>query len=346
MKLAMMPSYSGDFRAFAKTVPDLERAGLDAILLPEAYSFDVISQIGYLAAITERIELGTAIVNVYSRTPALLGMTAAGCDNISGGRFILGLGASGPQVIEGFHGLPYTKPLARTRDIIEIVRKTIRREPLIHDGETVTLPLPPDQGTGLGKPLKLINRPVRPAVPIWWAALKAGAVKAAARAADGWIPFLFFLERAKLVWGEALSAGLAERDPELGTLDIIAGGRVAIGDDVDADAVRDAVRPQVALYVGGMGARGKNFYNDIATTYGFGAEAKVVQDLYLDGKKKEAEAALPAALLDGLVLAGSPAAIADRVAAYRDAGVTYLEITPHGGDPVRTVERLRAIVDA
>ncbi|SNQ45310.1 LLM class F420-dependent oxidoreductase [Frankia canadensis] len=346
MKLAMTHPYSGDFRAFAAMLPDLERAGLDAVLLPEAYSFDVISQIGYLAAITERMEIGTGIVNVYSRTPALLGMTAAGCDHVTGGRFILGLGASGPQVVEGFHAVPFVAPLARTQDVIEVVRKTVRREVVAHDGPAVTIPLPQGQGTGLGRPLKLVNRPDRPAVPVWWAALKTGAVRAAARLADGWIPFLFFPERAKLVWGEALAEGTALRAPELGSLDVFAGGRVAIGADVDVDAVRDAVRPQVALYVGGMGARGKNFYNDIATGYGFGAAAKVVQDLYLDGKKKEAEAALPTDLLDGLIMAGPAAAVADRVAAYRDAGVTYLEIIPHGGDPVRIVERMRAIVDA
>ena len=346
MKLAMMLPYSGDFREAAKLVPDLERAGLDALLLPEAYSFDVISQIGYLAAVTERIELGTGIINVYSRTPGLLGMTAAGADHVTGGRFILGLGASGPQVIEGFHGVPYTRPLARTRDIIEIVRKTVRREVLVHDGAAVTVPLPSDQGTGLGKPLKLINRPLRPAVPIWWAALQAGAVKAAAELADGWIPFLFFPERAQAVWGESLAAGLAKRSPELGPLDVFAGGRAAVGDDVDVDEVRDAIRPQVALYSGGMGARGKNFYNDIVTRYGFGDEAKIVQDLYLDGKKKEAEAALPTDLLDGLVLAGPRSKVDERVAAFREAGVTYLEIVPHGPDPVRLVEQMRSILDA
>ncbi|ONH27996.1 LLM class F420-dependent oxidoreductase [Pseudofrankia asymbiotica] len=346
MKLAMTLPYSGDFRAAARLVPDLERAGLDAVLLPEAYSFDVISQIGYLAAVTERMELGTGIVNVYSRTPALLGMTAAGADHVTGGRFILGVGASGPQVVEGFHALPYTKPLARTRDVIEVVRKVVRREVLVHDGAAVTIPLPASAGTGLGKPLKLINRPDRPAVPVWWAALKSGAVTAAAELADGWIPFLFFPERADLVWGDALAAGRARRAPELGPLDVLAGGRTAVGDDVDIEAVRDAIRPHVALYVGGMGARGKNFYNDIVAQYGFGDAAKIVQDLYLDGKKKEAEAALPADLLDGLVLAGPPAAVAERVAAFRAAGVTYLEIVPHGPDPVRLVERMRAIVDA
>jgi F420-dependent oxidoreductase-like protein len=345
MRLAMSVPYAEDFRATARKVVDLESAGLDAVLVPEAYSFDGISQVGYLAAVTERVEIVSGIVNVFSRTPTLLGMTAAGCDYLTGGRYVLGLGASGPQVVEGFHGVPYDKPVARTRDVIEIVRKVLRREVVTHDGAAVTVPLPAGQGTGLGKPLKLINHPVRAEVPIWWAALMGKAVESTAELADGWLPLFFLPEKADLVWGGALAAGAAKRAPELRTLDIIAGGRVAIGDDLDVTALRDGLRGQLALYVGGMGARGKNFYNDIVTAYGFGDAARTIQDLYLDGKKAEAEAAVPDELLRGLTLIGSAAEVADRVAAFREAGVTYLVLEPVGADPVKTVEQLRQIVD-
>ena len=216
MKLSMMISYSGDFHADVKRVADLESAGLDVVWVPEAYSFDAISQIGYLAAMTERVEIGTGIVNVYSRTATCMAQTAAGCDFVSGGRFILGLGASGPQVVEGFHGVAYDKPMPRIRDYINVVRMTLRRERVEYEGATVTIPLPLGEGTGLGKPLKLINHPVRDTIPIFWASLMGLSVSATAQYADGWMPVFFDPDKFHDVWGDEIKAGLAKRDPAFG----------------------------------------------------------------------------------------------------------------------------------
>jgi F420-dependent oxidoreductase-like protein len=349
MKLAMNLGYSGGFKEAAQRVVELEHAGLDMVWVAEAYSFDAISQIGYLAAITERIELATGIINVYSRTAALTAMTAAGCDFVSDGRFSLGLGASGPQVVEGFHGVPYEKPMQRIREYIEACRMVWRRDRLEYDGQTVQVPLPAGTGTGLGKPLKLINHPVRTDIPIWWASLKDRSVETTAELADGWLPIMFVPERFEQVWGSALKAGLAKRSPDLGPLQIAAGGILAIGEHLTGDEqtrVLDLDRPHLALYVGGMGARGKNFYNDIARAYGYDAEAEQVQDLYLAGKKDEAAAALPAELLRTVNLVGPKGYIAERVAAYREAGLTMLSVNPVGGDDLGQIEQLRAIVDA
>ena len=189
MKLSMAINYSGGFKEAAQRVVELEKAGLDVVWIAEAYSFDAISQVGYLAAITDRVEIGTGIVNVYSRTPALMAMTAAGCDYVSDGRFILGLGASGPQVVEGFHGVPYEKPMVRIREYIEACRMIWKREEKFeYHGQTFEVPLPAGEGTGLGKPLKIINHPVRSDIPIWWASLMGLSVTATAQHADGWLP--------------------------------------------------------------------------------------------------------------------------------------------------------------
>ena len=346
MKLSMSLSYAGGFKEAAKQVVDLEKAGLDIVWVAEAYTFDAISQMGYLAAITDRVEIASGIVNVYSRTPTLLGMTAAGLDYISEGRCILGLGASGPQVVEGFHGVPYEKPMARIKETIDVVRRVIRREVIDFHGQTIDIPLPEGEGTGLGKPLKLINRPVRDAVPIWWASLMGKSVAATAEVADGWLPVMFIAERADKVWGDDLRRGLAKRSPDLGPLDISAGGMLAIGDDLPVEKIRDMGRPGTALYVGGMGARGKNFYNDLAVRYGFEQAAKEIQDLYLDGKKEEAAAKVPEEWLEKTSLVGPASYIADRVAAYKEAGVTVLNVNPVGSDPVKAIDQLREIVGA
>jgi F420-dependent oxidoreductase-like protein len=343
MKLITLLPYAADFHASARKVVEMEKAGLDAVLVPEAYSFDAISQVGYLSAITERVEIGTGIVNIYSRTPSLLGQTAAGCDFVSGGRFFLGLGASGPQVVEGFHGVEYDKPLLRTREVIDVVRTVVRRETVDYQGKVIQVPLPEGRGTGLGKPLKLINHPVRPAVPIWWASTRTASVRATAEIADGWLPPFFIPELAGNVWGDALAEGTKKRNPALGPLDVVGGGRVAIGEDLDVERLRDGVRPFLALYIGGMGARGKNFYNEIAVAYGFADAARTIQDLYLDGKKQEAEAAVPAELLERVSLIGPKSYVAERLAASREAGVTYLNVQPFG-DPTPTIEALKELL--
>jgi F420-dependent oxidoreductase-like protein len=344
MRISTMLDYAGDVRATADRAVELERAGVDVVWVAEAYGFDAVSLLGYLAATTERIGLGSAILNTYSRTPAALAQTAAGLDALSGGRFTLGLGASGPQVVEGFHGVPYDRPLTRTSEIIDICRAAWRREPLVHDGRVFHLPLPPGEGTGLGKPLKLINHPVRAEIPIHVAALGAKSVELCAAKADGWIPFMFIPDHARTVWGDALDAGLAARPAELGPLDIVAGGLVAIGPHAEAAAARDKVRPMLALYIGGMGAKGKNFYNDVCRAYGYEREADEIQDLYLSGQKAEAAALVPAEMLELASLCGDEAFVAERLAAYRAAGVTTLNVTPVGPDPAATLRTLRELV--
>lgn len=341
-------SYSGDFHADVRRVQELEAAGLDLVWVPEAYSFDAVSQLGYLAARTSTIQIGSGIMNVFSRTATCMAQTAAGLDYVSGGRFVLGLGASGPQVVEGFHGVPYEKPMARIRDYIDVCRMTWRRERVVYDGQAVQIPLPEGQGTGLGKPLKLINHPVRADIPIFWASLMGLSVTATAQHADGWLPIFFDPEKFHSVWGDELEKGRAARDPSLGELQISAGGMVAIGDELTgevAERVLDLARPNVALYVGGMGARGQNFYTTICQKYGYVDEAIEIQDLYLSGRKDEAAAKVPTAMLHGTNLVGPAGHVRERIAAYRDAGVTHLSVTPVGGDPVRTVEQLRALID-
>ena len=329
MKISTTLSYAGGFKEAAREVAEMEKAGLDLVWVAEAYGFDSPSLMGYLAALTETVEIGSAILPIYTRTPTLIAMTAAGIDALSDGRFHLGLGASGPQVIEGFHGVAYTNPLGRTREIIEICRDVWKREaPLVHAGKNYTLPLPPEQGTGLGKALKIIAHPVRSSIPVWVASLGEKNVAMTAEVADGWIPILFIPERAREVWGDSLAAGAAKRDPSLGDLMITAGGLLAIGDGEEIVKLRELQRPMVALYVGGMGAKGKNFYNELACRYGFEAAAAEIQDLYLAGKKREAEAAVPDEFLELTTLCGPRSYVAERVAAFREAGVTHLQVHP------------------
>jgi F420-dependent oxidoreductase-like protein len=329
MQIATVLSYAGGFRESARQVVEMEKAGLDLVWVGEAYGFDSPSLMGYLAALTETVGIGSAILPIYTRTPTLLAMTAAGIDALSEGRFQMGLGASGPQVIEGWHGLPYEAPLGRTREIAEICRQVWAREaPLTHDGRHYHLPLPAGQGTGLARALKLIPHPVRSRIPIWVAALGEQNVAMTAEVADGWLPVFFIPDKAKDVWGEALSRGSAKRDPALGSLQISAGGLLAIGEGEDVTRLRELARPNVALYLGGMGARGSNFYNDLARRYGYEKEAAEIQDLYLAGKRQEAAAAVPAEFLELTSLIGPRAWVAERIAAMAEAGVTHLQVTP------------------
>ena len=343
MQLSTQLSYAGGFKQAVDQVVDLEKAGLDMVWVAEAYSFDAVSSMGYLAAKTSTIKLAAGILPIYSRTPTLLAMTAAGIDALSDGRCILGLGASGPQVIEGFHGVPYDRPLGRTREIIDICRKVWRREKLEHTGASYNVPLPEGQGTGLGKPLKIINHPVRSEIPIYVASLGPKNVEMTAELADGWLPLFYLPEKAKDVWGDDLAAGAAKRSADLGPLEVVAGGMLSVGEG--AEAVREFARPMVALYVGGMGAKGKNFYNDLVQRYGFEAEAEQIQDLYLDGKKDEAAKAVPDELLEAMSLCGSEGYVKERLAAYKEAGVTVLNITPVSSDPVKLVEQVKGWID-
>jgi F420-dependent oxidoreductase-like protein len=330
MLLSTQLQYSEDPVRTAESVVAMEQAGLDVVWVAEAYSFDAVSLMGYLAARTSRVQIGSGILPIYSRTPALTAMTAAGLDALSDGRAILGLGASGPQVIEGFHGVPYDKPVGRTREIIEICRKVWRRERLTNDG-IYPIPLPDGLGTGLGKPLKLINHPRRADIPIWVAALGDKNVEMAAELANGWLPHVMLPEKLREVFGPALDAGLAKRAPELGPLQITGGGILAVDEEMFEPARRLA-RGMYALYIGGMGARGRNFYNTVFARQGYADAARVVQDLYLDGRKEEAAAALPDDFIDKVTLIGPPSYVRERIAVLRAAGVTHLHVNPVSAD--------------
>ncbi|MFD1810794.1 LLM class F420-dependent oxidoreductase [Rhodococcus gannanensis] len=347
VRIGTQITYSGGFAETVAEVADLERAGLDIVFMAEAYSFDAVSQLGYLAAKTTTLKLASGIFQIYTRTPSLMAMTAAGLDFVSDGRFVLGLGASGPQVIEGFHGVRYDAPIGRTRELVDICRQVWRREKVQYDGKYYQIPLPAEKGTGLGKPLKIINHPVREKIPIVIAALGPKNVELTAEIAEGWQPIFFHPERANDVWGDAIAKGKAKRDPSLGELEIYAGPALAIGDDVDH--MLEWIKPHLALYIGGMGARGKNFYNDLACRYGYEAEAKTIQDLYLDGKKQEAAAAVPDELVRAISLIGPEGYVRERVAAFKEAGATTLTvnaIAPDSAGRVAQIEKLRAIIDA
>jgi F420-dependent oxidoreductase-like protein len=288
------------------------------------------------------MELGSGVVPIYSRTPTLLAMTAAGVDYVSDGRFRLGIGTSGPQVVEGFHGVPFDAPMGRTREVVEICRQVWRREKVQFDGKYYHVPLAADRGTGLGKPLKLINHPVRERIPITIAALGPQNVQLTAEIAEGWQPVFYYPEKADDVWGDALRAGAAKRDPALGPLDVMVSASLAIGDDVD-DRLSWA-KPQLALYIGGMGARGKNFYHNLATRYGFGEVADHIQDLYLAGKKEEAIAAVPDELVRNVSLIGPAGFVKERLAAYAEAGVTTMLVHPLSGDDRESVSFCEELV--
>lgn len=346
-RLGITIDYSDDFATGAKEVTEFERVGADVVTVPEAYSFDAVSRLGYLAAITSTITLASGILPIFSRTPTLIAMTAAGLDSVSNGRFELGLGTSGAQVIEGFHGVPFTAPLAHTRETVEICRAVWRRERLEHTGKAYTIPLPADQGTGLGKPLKIINQLVRERIPIDIAALAPKGVEQTAEIADGWMPLFYLPERADRAWGDALAAGKAKRDPSLAPLDVIVQLPLFIGDNVDPFLA--GYRDRVALYVGGMGAKGANFYNDLAVRYGYVDEAATVQDLYLAGQKAEAAAAVPEELLSLTTLIGSESHIKERLAALKASGVTTVlatPISPVSSQRIEAIEAVRGLLDS
>lgn len=324
MRLGLSLGYSGPTVSLdLPLVLEAERLGFHSVWTAEAYGSDAVTPLGFLAARTERIRLGTAVMQMPARTPALAAMTAATLDQLSGGRFLLGLGASGPQVVEGWHGQPFGKPLGRAREYVAIVRAIWRREkPLEHRGEHYQIPYAGPDASGLGKPLRSILHG-RPDIPIYLAAIGPRNVALAAEIADGWLPVWFSPDRME-VFRPALEEGFrrAAGPKSAATFDVAPMVPLVAGDDLRA--CLDAVRPQLALYVGGMGARGRNFYNDLARRYGYEAEARRIQDLYLAGKKAEAVAAVPDALVDEIALCGPRERIRERLARYRAAGVTTL----------------------
>jgi F420-dependent oxidoreductase-like protein len=336
MKLGSTVGMRDDPDSFSQHVRRLEDAGVEYLWCGEAYTSDAVSALGFVAAVTKWAQIGSSILPLYTRTPSVLAMTAVGLDRLSGGRFNLGIGASGPQVIEGFHGVPYDAPLARTAEIIEICRSVWRRDRLEYSGAKYQIPLPAGEGTGLGKPLKLIDHPVRDRIPVYVASLGPKNVEMTAAIAEGWLPLYFWPDRADRVWGDALRAGRARRASDQPPLEIVAGGALAIGDDLEH--LREEFRPTLALYFGGMGARGQNFYNDVLRRYGYEQEAQQIQDAYLSGAKDAAAAMIPDELVAGLSLVGSERFVRDRIAAYAEAGVTILNVRPTGPNGMADIE--------
>jgi F420-dependent oxidoreductase-like protein len=342
MKISTTLGFDGDPARYSRKAKDLESAGVDLVWSGEIYGFDLVSSLAYLAGQTTTLELMTGIIPIYSRTPALIAQTAATIDALSGGRFHLGLGSSGPQVIEGWHGVPFDRPLQRTREVIDVCRKVWTRQPLTYDGATIKLPLPAGQGTGLGKPLKFMNTPVRADIPVWIAAIGPKNVELAAEVAQGWQPIHFVPDRFQQVWGDSLKAGEAKRDAALGPLQIMAGGTVALGSGPEVREAREATRATVGFYVGGMGAREKNFYNDLFQRYGWVDEAREIQDLFLSGRRDEAIAKVPDEYVDLATLCGDPGYVRERIGVYKEVGVTYLNITVVGQEPLKIFEQVKA----
>ncbi len=319
-------------------VSEAEQLGYDSVWTAEAYGSDAATPLAFIAARTERIKLGSAVLQMPARTPAMTAMTASTIDRLSDGRFLLGLGVSGPQVVEGWHGRPYGKPLGVTREYVTLMRTMLaRKEPVAFDGDYYQLPYIGEGSTGLGKPLKLMQGPKNPDIPIFLAAIGPKNVSLTAEIADGWLPVFFSPERSASVYGPRLAEGFAaSAEPDKSDRFEIAPTVTALVTD-DVDAGRLQMKPGIALYIGGMGAKGRNFYNDLAHRYGFEEAAETIQDLYLSGKKMEATMAVPDALVDEVCLVGPAARIKDRLDAWADAGVTTLIIGSTDLTTIRTI---------
>jgi F420-dependent oxidoreductase-like protein len=323
MRLGLNIGYSG--ASIGDVLPLVQHAdevGLDSVWAAEAYGSDAVTVLSYIAALTTDIKLGSAILQMPGRTPANTAMTAMTLDALSGGRMLLGLGLSGPQVVEGWHGVPYGKPLGKTREYVDIVRRIVARdEPLVHEGEHFQIPYTGGDATGLGKPLKSILHPIRNWIPIYLAAIGPKNVKLAAEIADGWLPIFYSPERED-IFNEHLDEGFREANRSAEGFDIATTVMVAADDNLEG--CRDMLRPMLALYIGGMGARGRNFYHDLACRYGFEEAANRIQDLYLDGKKDEAAGAVPDELVDEVALVGPIDRIVDRLEAWKESRVGTL----------------------
>jgi F420-dependent oxidoreductase-like protein len=308
---------------------EAERLGYDSAWAAEAWGTDAVTVLAWLAATTSTIKIGSAILQMPARTPANTAMTAATLDLMSGGRFLLGLGTSGPQVVEGWHGEPWGKPLAKTREYVEVVRAALRRERLEFEGEHYNVPYRGPDATGLGKPLKLMVRPPRAEIPIYLASLRRRSVQLATEIADGWLPIFFSPERARQTFPVPF---------ERNGLDIAPAVPAVLSDDVET--ARAALKPYYALYVGGMGARGENFYNELACEYGFEEAAQRIQELFLDGKQRDAAAAVPDELVDELALVGPRERIAERLEAWEESGATTMLVSTRDAASLRAVAEL------
>ena len=338
MRLGLQLGYD-DPVLWAGLAEEAERCGFHSVWTSEAYGSDAVSPLAWIGSRTTNVRLGTAIMQMPARSPATTAATVATLDLLSGGRVLLGLGTSGPQVAEGWHGQAWGKPLTRTREYVEIVRAVLRREaPLEHHGEHYDIPYSGPGATGLGKPLRIIVHPPRAEVPIYLAAIGPKNVALAAEIADGWLPIFFSPERFADTHRPMLEEGFARRGGRPEGWDLAAHVPVVMTDDVAAG--RDFLKPLLALYVGGMGAKGKNFYTRLAERYGYADAAATIQDLYLAGKKSEAIAAVPDALVDEVALVGDRARIADRVAAFRECGVGTLILQARQPEALRLLAEL------
>jgi F420-dependent oxidoreductase-like protein len=303
---------------------EAERLGYDSAWAAEAWGTDCVSVLAWLGATTSRIKLGSAIMQIPGRTPANTAMTAATLDLLSGGRFLLGLGTSGPQVVEGWHGEPWGKPLGKTREYVEIVRAALRRDVVEHHGAHYDIPVA--NGTGLGKPLKLMLRPLRAEIPIYLATIGPKAVEQAFELADGWLPIFWSPERAREVFPlERARAGF----------DVAPSVPLVVTDDVESG--RDALKQYYSFYIGGMGARGKNFYNDLFARYGREDEARAIQDAFLDGRQRDAAALVPDAFVDQVALVGPKERIRDRLDAWRESGATTMLVSTRDAASLRAL---------
>lgn len=342
MRLGLMVGYSGSrLQIPMDLVQEADRLGYYACWTSEAYGSDAITPLAWIGAHTQQIKLGTAIMQIPARTPAMTAMTAMSLDELSGGRMLLGLGLSGPQVVEGWHGVAYGKPLVKTREYVAIVRKIFaREEPLVHEGEHYIIPYNGADATGLGKPLKSILH-ARKDLPIYIASIGPKNVELTAEIADGWLPIFFSPERYGEAFKKNVDDGLQKSDKALETFDIAPSVQVVLAEnDNDLEMAYNQVKPILALYIGGMGAKGKNFYNELAVRYGFEAEAETIQDLYLAGKKAEAVVAVPNELVDAVALVGTKERIQDRLQLWRESAITTLNIQTFDINVIRLMAEL------
>jgi F420-dependent oxidoreductase-like protein len=341
MRLGIMTGYSGaKIELPMELILEADRLGYYSVWTSEAYGSDAVTPLAWIGALTKQIKLGTAIMQMPARTPAMTAMTAITLDQLSGGRMLLGLGLSGPQVVEGWHGTPYGKPLGKSREYVQIIRQILAREaPLVHDGKHYQIPYQGEDATGLGKPLKSIIHG-RPEIPIYLASIGPKNVTLTAEIADGWLPIFFSPESYSETYQQYIDAGFAKagQGKSIDNFDIAPSVTVIIEDNLEM--AYNQVKPMLALYIGGMGAKGKNFYFDLACRYGFEAEAEVIQNAYLSGNKGEAVMSVPNALVDAVALVGSKDRIKDRVQLWRDSPITTMNITAFNVETVRFMAEL------
>lgn len=345
MRLGIMLGYAaGEIELPVELVQEADRLGVYAVWAAEAYGSDAVTPLAWLGGLTENIKLGTAIMQMPGRTPANAAMTAMTLNQLSGGRFLMGLGLSGPQVVEGWHGVGYARPLTRTREYVDIVRTIFRREErLTHDGKVYQIPYQGEGATGLGKPLKSTLH-AQPDIPIYLAAIGPKNVTLAAEIADGWLPIFFSPQKYDDIYRSQVEAGFARAGSDKGYENFDIAPTVSVVIDDNLDACYNALRPMLALYIGGMGARDKNFYADLAGRYGYEAAAAEIQDLYLSGNKSEAMAKVPAELIDEVALVGPRERVRERLSLWADSPVTIMNITVFDVETLRTMVKLVAEV--